>query len=68
MENLIEDENEEAEHQRLMNYLTSDEFQKNIRPTIKTDAWHDDLLMMYKDQDGNIVEYWKDGRIEKIKK
>lgn len=68
MENMIDDENEEAEHQRLMKYLQSDEFQKNVRPTVKTDAWDDELMMMYRDEKGNIVEYWKDGRTVKTTK
>lgn len=60
----IKDEEEDD----LYNYLRSREFKDSFAKTVKDDTWKKGLPMVYMDKNGWIVNHWKDGKIEKIKK
>lgn len=63
----IKDEKEEEEDD-LYEYLRSREFKESFAETVKKDTWERGLPMVYMNKDGWIVNHWKDGKIEKIKK
>lgn len=56
------------EQDDLYNYLRSREFKESFAETVKKDTWERGLPMVYMNKDGWIVNHWKDGKIEKIKK
>jgi hypothetical protein len=58
----------EDEEDDLYVYLRSREFKESFAETVKKDTWEKGLPMVYMDKDGWIVNHWKDGKIEKIKK
>ena len=59
---------EEDEKDDLHEYLRSREFKDSFADTVRKDTWEKGLPMVYMDKDGWIVNHWKDGKIEKIKK
>jgi hypothetical protein len=58
----IEDNN------RVKEAFASKEFQDAFRKQVEKDTWDQGLPKIYLDDEGWIVEHWKDGRIDKIKK
>ena len=60
--NHIEDNN------RVKAAFESKEFKEAFRRQVEKDTWEQGLPKIYLDNDGWIVEHWKDGRIDKIKK
>ena len=48
-------------------YLMSEQFKKDFAKQVEKDTWDKDLPKIYMDKQGNIVEHWKDGRINIIK-
>lgn len=47
-------------------YLTSKKFKEKFIEQVKKDTWDKGLPMVYKDDKGNIVKAFKDGKIEII--
>lgn len=60
---LIEDENDEVGQ-----FLMSDKFKEGFAKTIEEDTWGQGLPKIYMNNDGDIVEHWKDGTINIIKR
>jgi hypothetical protein len=58
----IEDNN------RVKEAFESEEFKRAFRKQIEKDTWEQGLPMIYLNDEGWIVEHWKDGRIDKKKK
>ena len=48
-------------------YFKSEKFKEDFRKTVEKETWDKDLPMIYIDDNGNIVEHWKDGTIKIIK-
>ena len=48
-------------------YFKSNKFKEDFRKKVEEDTWEKGLPMIYLDDDGNIVEHWKDGTIKIIK-
>jgi hypothetical protein len=44
-------------------YIKSEQFQKDFTKQVEKDTWGKGLPKIYMDNDGNIVEHWKDGTI-----
>ena len=49
-------------------YLKSEQFKEDFRKKVEEDTWEKGLPMIYMDENKNIVEHWKDGTINIIKK
>lgn len=49
-------------------FFKSDEFKKGIEKQIEKDTWGKNLPKIYLDNNGDIVEHWKDGTINILKK
>lgn len=45
----------------------SDKFKENFRKKVEENTWEKGKPMIYLDDNGNIVEHWKDGTINIIK-
>lgn len=63
----IKHEGEDKEDD-LHEYLRSREFKNSFADAVRKDTWEKGLPMVYMDKNGWIVNHWKDGKIEKIKK
>ena len=48
-------------------YINSQEFKDSFRKQVEKDTWEKGLPMIYLDDNGNIVEHFKDGTIKIIK-
>lgn len=48
-------------------YFQSEEFKKISREKIEKETWDRGLPRYYMDDNGNIVEHWKDGTVKIIK-
>ena len=48
-------------------YFKSNKFKEDFRKKVEEDTWEKGLPMIYIDDNGNIVEHWKDGTIKIIK-
>lgn len=48
-------------------YFRSEEFKKGFKEQVKKDTWEKGLPMVYRNNKGQIVKHWKDGKIEIIK-
>jgi hypothetical protein len=57
----------DEDHDEIIEFIKSDEFRVKFRERIEQDTWGNDLPMVYMDDDGNIVEHYKDGTIKIIK-
>jgi hypothetical protein len=60
--NHIEDNN------RVKSVFESKEFKEAFRKQIEKDTWEQGLPKIYLDDEGWIVEHWKDGKIDRLKK
>jgi hypothetical protein len=60
--NHIEDNN------RVKSAFESKEFKEAFRKQIEKDTWEQGLPKIYLDDEGWIVEHWKDGKIDRLKK
>ena len=49
-------------------YFQSEKFKEDFRKKVEQDTWEKGLPMVYIDENNNIVEHWKDGTINIIKK
>ena len=49
-------------------YFKSNKFKEDFRKKVEEDTWEKGKPMIYLDDNGNIVEHWKDGTIKIIKK
>jgi hypothetical protein len=56
------------EDNTIHNYLRSEQFKLDFRKTVEADTWDKGLPMYYMDDEGWLVEHWKDGIINRIKK
>ena len=60
---------EDIEDNGLMfEYFNSKEFKESIKKSIEKETWDKGLPKIYLDENGWIVEHWKDGKITKISK
>ena len=48
-------------------YFQSEKFKEDFRKKVEQDTQEKGLPMIYVDDNGNIVEHWKDGTIKIIK-
>jgi hypothetical protein len=48
-------------------YFESEEFKKSFNQTVELNTWEKGLPKIYMDEEGNIVEHWKDGTINILK-
>lgn len=48
-------------------YFNSEEFLKKFDEIVNQDTWDKDLPKYYMNEEGWLVEHWKDGTINKIK-
>ena len=48
-------------------YFKSNKFKEDFRKKVEEDTWEKGKPMIYLDDNGNIVEHWKDGTIKIIK-
>lgn len=48
-------------------YFKSDKFKEDFRKKVEEDTWEKGKPMIYLDDNGNIVEHFKDGTINIIK-
>lgn len=48
-------------------YLKSNKFKEDFRKKVEEDTWEKGKPMIYIDDNGNIVEHWKDGTIKIVK-
>lgn len=48
-------------------YFKSNKFKEDFRKKVEEDTWEKGKPMIYLDDNGNIVEHWKDGIIKIIK-
>lgn len=48
-------------------YFKSNKFKEDFRKKVEEDTWEKEKPMIYIDNNGNIVEHWKDGTIKIIK-
>lgn len=48
-------------------YFNSEEFLKKFDEIVNKDTWDKDLPKYYMNEEGWLVEHWKDGTINKIK-
>jgi hypothetical protein len=48
-------------------YFESEEFKKSFNHTVELNTWEKGLPKIYMDEEGNIVEHWKDGTINILK-
>lgn len=48
-------------------YFKSNKFKEDFRKKVEEDTWEKGKPMIYLDDNGNIVEHWKDGTINIIK-
>lgn len=48
-------------------YFKSNKFKEDFRKKVEEDTWEKGLPMIYLDDNGNIVEHFKDGTINIIK-
>ena len=48
-------------------YFKSDKFKEDFRKKVEQDTWEKGRPMIYIDDNGNIVEHWKDRTIKIIK-
>jgi len=51
-----------------IDYFQSEEFKENFRKKVEQETWEKGLPMIYLDENKNIVEHFKDGTINIIKK
>lgn len=58
---------EEVEDRLELEYFKSEKFKKDFRKQVEEDTWEKERPMIYIDDNGNIVEHWKDGTIKIIK-
>ena len=49
-------------------YFKSEKFKEDFRKKVEEDTWEKGLPMIYIDENNNIVEHWKDGTINILKK
>ena len=56
------------EEDELAKYFMSNKFKKDMEKTINAETWEKGLPKIYMDKKGDIVEHWKDGRINILKK
>lgn len=49
-------------------WFMSDDFKEKVAKTIEADTWGKGRPMIYMDDEGWLVEHWKDGRIIRKKK
>ena len=63
-----EDLNKIEDNNWVKQAFESKEFKDAFRKQIEKDTWGNDLPMVYMDDDGWMVNHWKDGKIDKIKK
>jgi hypothetical protein len=59
--------NEDLDVDPIHEYIKSDKFREDFRKRVEKDTWGNGLPKIYMDNDGNIVEHWKDGTINIIK-
>jgi hypothetical protein len=59
--------NEDLDIDPIHEYIKSDKFREDFRKKVEEDTWGNGLPKIYMDNDGNIVEHWKDGTINIIK-
>lgn len=54
----------------IFEYLKSDKFREDFKRQVELDTWGNDLPKIYMDDNGDIIEHWKDGtkKILKSKK
>lgn len=60
-------ENKYLTDEEELEYFKSQEFRDNIRKSIEEQTWEKGLPMVYLDKNNNIVEHFKDGRINILK-
>ena len=48
-------------------YFKSNKFKEDFRKKVEEDTWEKGKPMIYLDDNGNIVEHWKEGTIKIIK-
>jgi hypothetical protein len=48
-------------------YFKSKEFKEKIEQSIQRETWDKELPRYYMNEEGKIVEHWKDGTIKVIK-
>ena len=53
----------DAEDLAIGDYLRSDQFKVDFRKAVEADTWEKGLPMYYMDDEGWLVEHWKDGRV-----
>lgn len=61
---MTEDEEDRLE----LEYFKSEKFKKDFRKRVEEDTWEKGLPMIYMDENKNIIEHWKDGMINILKK
>ena len=49
-------------------YFKSNKFKEDFRKKVEEDTWEKGKPMIYLDDNGNIVEHFKDGTINTLKK
>lgn len=58
---------EEEKYDLESQYFQSEEFKDKVEKSIQKVTWDKNLPRYYLDDNGNIVEHWKDGTINIIK-
>lgn len=59
---------EELEDDAIHNYLRSEQFKLDFRKAVEADTWEKGYPMYYMDKEGWLVEHWKDGTINRLRK
>ena len=64
---VVEDTTFKSNNMTESEYFKSNKFKEDFRKKVEEDTWGKGKPMIYLDDNGNIVEHWKDGTIKIIK-
>lgn len=53
----------EPDADRVIDYIKSEKFKEDFKKQVEKDTWDKGLPKIYMDEEGRIVEHWKDGKI-----
>ena len=59
---------DDPEDLAIHDYLRSEKFRADFRKAVEADTWEKGLPMYYMDEEGWLVEHWKDGRVVRKKR